>query len=152
MGKNVIHRINAVLIGLAGLFSLFLVFAIGRLVAGPDELAADETALVPYLMAFCIFYGLICIIYAYCRFFSGRENNSFLRFVFKWPIYIFALFVHGLSLLWAIPLLFGLSDLRLPFAMPLGVIALANIVADAAPYLKAAAIWVKDALFPKKKK
>lgn len=152
MGKNVIHRINAVLIGLAGLFSLFLAFSVGKLAAGPDDMPADEIVLVPYLMAFCIFYGLICLLYAYCRFFYGREKNLFLRFVFRWPIYILALFVHGLSLLWAVPILFGWSNLRRLYALPLGMIAVLNLVVDAAPYLKLLGIWVKDALFTKKKK
>lgn len=151
MIEHVIHRINAVFCGIIGVFSLFVAYSVARLAAEAD-MPPDEAALIPYVIAFCIVYGLACLAYAYCRFYWGRENNRFLRFFKKWPVYLLALAAHGLSLIWAVPLLFGLTDLKLWVSLPIGLITVANIFTDAAPYLKALGIWVKDALFTKKKK
>lgn len=152
MKGNVIHRINAVFCGILGVFSLFLAYCVGSLATGPEDMPPDEAALVPYVIAFCIFYGLICLFYAYCRFCYGRENNPLLIFCRRWLIYILALFTHVFSLIWAVPLLIGMTDLRLAIALPIGFLVVANVITDAAPYLKALGIWVKDALFTKKKK
>lgn len=152
MNENVIHRINAVFCGILGIFSLFLAFSVGRLVSEFEGMPPDEAALVPYLIAFCIFYGLVSLFYAYCRFFWGRENNPLLIFCRKWLVYVLALFAHGLTLVWAVPLLIGMTDLRMAIALSAGLLVIANVFTDSAPYLKILGIWVKDALFTKKKK
>lgn len=153
MKGNVIHRINAVFCGFLGVFSLFLAYNVISLATDKDlDLPPDEAGLVPYVIAYCVFYGLVCLFYAYCRFFYGRENNPLLIFCRRWLIYIAALFAHGLTLIWAVPVLIGLTDLRLPFALPIGFLVVVNVFTDSAPYLKALGIWVKDALFTKKKK
>lgn len=150
MVTTVIHKINAILCGAEGLFALFLAFSVGRLVASPDvDLPPDALALVPSLMAFCIFYGMVSLFYAYCRFCWGREKNRVLVFFRKWPVYLLALAAHGLSLVWIVPVLFGMTDLRGWFAFPLGFVALLNVIVDAAPYLKTLGVWVMDALTTK---
>ena len=150
MKGNVIHRINAVFCGLIGVFSLFLAYCVWGLIG--MDLPPDEVDLIPYVIAFCVFYGLICLFYAYCRFFYDRETTPLLIFCRKWLIYILALFAHGLSLLWAVPMLLGMTDLLRRIALPICFFVIVNVFTDSAPYLKTLGIWVKDALFTKKKK
>lgn len=151
MKGNIIHRINAVICGLLGVFSLFLAYCEISLATDKSiDLPPDEAVLVPYVVAFCIFYGVVCLFYACCRFCYGRENNPRLIIFRKWPVYILALLAHGLTLLWALPVLIGLTDLRRMFALPIGFLVVINVFTDAAPYLKTLGIWVKDALFSKK--
>jgi hypothetical protein len=154
MKSSVIHRFNAILCGLAGLVSLVIAVGAWRLAVSADiELASDESKLIPYLVAFCLFYSVVCLVYAYCRFFVNTDlsEHIFKISVFnqRWLLYILALAAHGLSLIWVVPVLIGMSDLRLSVSLPLGLIGAANIFTDAAPYLKKLGIWVREAMFTK---
>lgn len=153
MKSTVIHRINAVLLAITGLFSLFTVVSVCKLAGSKDiDLPPDEKSIIPFVTAFCLIYGLVCLFYAYCRFFWNRENNPVLLFCRKWLVYVLALAAHGLSLIWIIPVLFGMTDLRKMVALPLGLVAAINVITDVAPYLRVLGIWVKEALFTKIKK
>jgi hypothetical protein len=156
MKLSAIHRVNAVLTGLTGVFSIILAIAAWKLALSADmDLAPDAEKLIPYLVAFCLFYGIVCLVYAYCRFRICTEESehhfAISVFNYRWLLYVLALVAHGLSLVWLVPVFIGMTDLRLAVSIPLGFVGIANVFCDAAPYLKKLGIWVKEALFTKKK-
>jgi vacuolar-type H+-ATPase subunit I/STV1 len=142
---------------MAGLFSIILAIAAWKLAVSSEvDLAPDAAKIVPYLVVFCFVYGFLCLAYAYCRFFlctetAGHHFKIPVLNRYRWFLYILALVSHGLSLVWVIPVLIGMTDLRLVVSIPLGFLGIANIFSDAAPYLKKLGIWIKEALFTRKK-
>lgn len=153
MKTSVLNRVNAVVCGFAGVFSLFVTFAVCRLgIVEKDMLSPDETGILPVVIAYCLIYGLISLFYAYCRFHWDREKNRLLVFCRKWMVYVLAAAMHGLSLVWMIPITFGFTDLVSAVTLPLGIAAFANLLTDCWPYIKELGIWVKEALFTKIRK
>lgn len=151
--EKVIHKISAVLCALAGIAGLLVAIAVIRLAKESSNagemmalLSPDQMKLIPWIAIFCIVYGIACILYAYCRFFWGEENNAFLRFFRKWPVYIAALFAHGMSLVWILPVLFNATYLVRSVSFALGVVGLAAVVIDAQEYLRMLFAWIISAM------
>lgn len=157
--ETVMHKINAVLCALAGVAGIILAIAVARLthesVAAGDMMAVlspDQLKMVPYIIAFCVVYGIAGLLYGYCRFFWDAENNRFLRFFRKWPVYIVAVIIHGMSLVWILPVLFNATMIVRSVSFTLGVIGLVAVVVDVQEYVRQGLSWVWSALRTKVKK
>ena len=144
--ETVMHKINAVLCALAGVAGIILAIAVARLthesVAAGDMMAVlspDQMKMVPYIIAFCVVYGIAGLLYGYCRFFWDAENNRFLRFFPTRPVYLVAVIIHGMMIVRSV-------------SFTLGVIGLVAVVVDVQEYVRQGLSWVWSALRTKVKK
>lgn len=141
---EIVRRITGTIDALQGLFSVFLAVMVWRLFAVSDDLAANDTELIPLVIAFCVTYGIFCLVYSYLRFFFTAENK-FVKMCWRYKItFILYLVVSGMSLFWVIPTLLAATDLKGFIEVPLGFVGALAILLDAYLYIRVFINWIRS--------
>lgn len=142
---RIVRKITGTICGLQGLFAVFLAVMVWKLflVNPVGDLGANEAELIPLVIAFCGFYGIVSLVYAYLRFFFTAENK-FVTLCWKYKItFILYIILTGMSLVWVIPTLTASTDLRGFIEVPVGILGALAILLDAYLYIRVFVNWLR---------
>ena len=73
----VVRKITGTICSIQGVFTIFLAVMVWKLFASTsvDYLGVNVSELMPKVISFCLFYGVVNLVYAYLRFFFEKENK-----------------------------------------------------------------------------
>ena len=141
----VVRKITGTICSIQGVFTIFLAVMVWKLFASTsvDYLGVNVSELMPKVISFCLFYGVVNLVYAYLRFFFEKENK-FVKVCWKYKItVILFILLSGMSLSWVIPTLTASTDLKNFIEVPIGVVGIVAILLDAYLYIRVFVKWLR---------